>query len=100
MPSPTRYHVSLGGGLVWVRRTEIASAALTPARVCPALLNLRLERMQRLLGSAAHSAEQGSLALEQYVEILTHEAALQLDHGAGVGQPDQLLRGPQISAQN
>ena len=47
----------------------------TPIGV-PALLDLLLDRPQRLLSSAAHRADQGGAAFQHHIQILAHEPLL------------------------
>lgn len=62
------------------------------------LRNLRLKRVQGLIGGAADSADQGGGPLHHRVHVLTHETLLQFDDGGRVRQAKQLLRSAQVGA--
>jgi hypothetical protein len=60
------------------------------------LREVLLERTQRLVGGAAHGADQRGAVPQQGVRVLAREALLQLDDRRRVGEAEQLLRDPQI----
>jgi hypothetical protein len=62
----------------------------------PALLELVLERAERLIRRPANGPHKGDAILDYRVEILAREPVLQLDIGARVCEPEQFLRCPQI----
>src|SRR3954452_9187670 len=61
-----------------------------------ALLELLLERAERLISRPANGADQIDAVLYERVEILTHEPVLQLHIGARVRKPEEFLRRLQI----
>ncbi len=57
-----------------------------------ALRNLRLKRVQGLVGGAADGTDQGGRALHHRVQVVPHETLLRLDERRRVRQAEQLLR--------
>ena len=76
-----------------LRRGLEARRSLAPRAL---LRELLLERAQRLVGGAAHGADQRGAVPHQRVRVLAHEALLQLDDRRRVGEAEQLLRDPQV----
>jgi len=64
----------------------------------PALLELLLERAERLISCPAKGADNRHAVLDERVEILAREPMLQLDVGTRVGKPEEFLGSPQIGA--
>jgi len=62
----------------------------------PALRNLRLERMQGLVGGAADGADQGGRPLHHRIHVVPREALLHLDDRRRVREAEQLLCGTQV----
>jgi hypothetical protein len=62
----------------------------------PALLELLLERTERLISRPANGADQSDAVLDERIKILTHEPVLQLHIGARVRKPEEFLCRPQI----
>ena len=70
---------------------------LTPPRsASAAAADLLLQRAQRLVGGAAHGADQCGAVPHQRVRVLAREALLQFHERGRVGQAEQLLRRAQV----
>src|SRR5437763_1482918 len=64
----------------------------------PTLLELLLERPERLISRAANGTDQSDAVLDQRVEILAREPVLQLHISARVAEPEEFLGSRQIGA--